>query len=68
MNTTSLKQSTIEALIGKKIIDAENNWIKLDNGLKVYLEDSEIEMLNDGWDDEALAEQHFFKSNPKLNP
>lgn len=63
-----LLSATIQNLIGKKIIHAENDWIELDNGRRIYLETSEIEMLNDDSDDESLAEKLFFKSHPELNP
>jgi hypothetical protein len=46
MTNQKLDQATIDILIGKKIIDAKDNWIKLDNGTTIYIEDSEIEMLN----------------------
>jgi hypothetical protein len=47
MTTEKLMQETIDILIGKKIIDAKDNWIKLENGIVIYIEDSEIKMLND---------------------
>jgi hypothetical protein len=46
MTTEKLNQNTIEILIGRKIIEAKENWIKLDNGTIIYIEDSEIKMLN----------------------
>jgi hypothetical protein len=46
MTNQKLDQATIDILIGKIIIDAKDNWIKLDNGTTIYIEDSEIEMLN----------------------
>jgi len=64
----TFNEATAKALIGKTIIDVQSNYIKLDNGLCIYLEDSEIEILNDGWSDESLAENQFFKSHPELNP
>lgn len=46
MKTESLSIQTIEMLISKKIIDANDNWIKLDNGIVIYLSDEEIQSLN----------------------
>jgi hypothetical protein len=46
MQTQKLSANTIESIVGKKIIEAESNWIKLDNGCIIYLDDQEIEMLN----------------------
>jgi protein transport protein SEC61 subunit alpha len=36
----------MQLLAGAKIIEVGDNWIKLDNGCVIYLEESEIEMLN----------------------
>ena len=46
MQTQKLSETSIESIVGKKIIEAENNWIKLDDGCIIYLDDEEIEMLN----------------------
>ena len=46
MTTIKLSEETRQNLIGKKIIEVGDNWIKLDNGCVIYLEESEIEMLN----------------------
>jgi hypothetical protein len=46
MTTAKLSADTIDMLIGRTIHSAGDNWIKLDNGLVIYLEDSEIEHLN----------------------
>jgi hypothetical protein len=46
MTTQKLSADTINSLIGRTIYNAGDNWIQLDNGLKIYLEDSEIEHLN----------------------
>ena len=46
MQLQKLSETAIESIVGKKIIEAENNWIKLDNGCIIYLDDQEIEMLN----------------------
>jgi len=51
MNKKLLTESVIESLIGKIIIDVKENWIKLDNGLKIYLQDDQIDTLNDILDD-----------------
>jgi hypothetical protein len=46
MQVQNLSENAIESIIGKKIIDAKSNWIKLDDGCIIYLDDEEIEMLN----------------------
>jgi len=46
MTTLNLTQETKEWLLEKKIIDIGLNYIKLDNGLCIYLDESEIEHLN----------------------
>lgn len=46
MTTQKLSADTIKMLIGRTIHDASNNWIQLDNGLRIYLADDEIEHLN----------------------
>lgn len=52
MSTSKLTQATKDGLIGRRIHDVGENYIVLDNGLRIYLEDSEIEHLNDINDDE----------------
>jgi hypothetical protein len=46
MTTAKLTAEAIDMLVGRTIYSACNNWIKLDNGLVFYLDDSEIEHLN----------------------
>lgn len=46
MNISQLTQETIEMLVGKTIIEAQDNWIKLSNGLVIYLTDDEVEHIN----------------------
>jgi hypothetical protein len=46
MTTAKLTAEAIDMLVGRTIYSAGDNWIKLDNGLVIYLEDSEIENLN----------------------
>ncbi len=46
MTTIKISEEAKQGLIGKKIIEVGYNWIKLDNGCIIYLEESEIEMLN----------------------
>lgn len=41
-----LTTESSEYLVGKKIIEANNNYIVLDNGLRIHLEDDEILHLN----------------------
>jgi hypothetical protein len=47
MNVHEFTSPTKDYLTGRKIIEVGNNYIKLDNGLCIYVEDSEIEHLND---------------------
>ena len=46
MATAKLSAEAIDMLVGRTIYSAGDNWIKLDNGLVIYLEDSEIENIN----------------------
>lgn len=46
MTTAKLTAEAIDMLVGRTIYSAGDNWIKLDNGLVIYLEDSEIENIN----------------------
>jgi hypothetical protein len=45
MDTVKLSQDAREALIGKKIISAGDNYITLDNGCNIYIDEDEINML-----------------------
>ena len=33
-------------LVGRTIVSTGDNWIKLDNGIVIYLDDNEVESLN----------------------
>jgi hypothetical protein len=46
MTTAKLSAEAKDMLVGRTIYSAGDNWIKLDNGLVIYLDDSEIEHLN----------------------
>lgn len=46
MTTAKLTAEAINSLIGRTIYNAGDNWIQLDNGLRIYLADDEIEHLN----------------------
>lgn len=46
MTTAKLTAEAINSLIGRTIHDARDNWIQLDNGTRIYLDDSEVESLN----------------------
>ena len=46
MYTTSFTNDTKEYLIGMKIVEVGDNYIVLDNGIRIYIEESEIEMVN----------------------
>lgn len=39
-------KETAELLVGKTIIRVDSNFIQLDNGLQIYLDDEEVEHLN----------------------
>ena len=47
MTIAKLNETAINMLVGRTIHSASDNWIKLDNGLVIYLEDSEVNYLND---------------------
>ena len=46
MTTQKLTDETIDMLVGLTIASAGENWIKLNNGLIIYLDESEIDNLN----------------------
>jgi hypothetical protein len=46
MTTQKLTAEAIDMLVGRTIYSAGDNWIKLDNGLVIYLDESEIDNLN----------------------
>lgn len=46
MTTQTFTEETKDWLVGKKIIDVKENYILLDNGIRIYLGDLEIENLN----------------------
>jgi hypothetical protein len=46
MTTAKLSEATKEMLVGLTIHSVGDNWIKLDNGIVIYLDDNEIESLN----------------------
>ena len=46
MTTAKLSEQANEMLVGLMIMSAGENWIKLGNGLIIYLGDDEIEHLN----------------------
>ncbi len=46
MNTIKLTEEAKESLVGKRIIHAGDNYIVLEDGCRIYLEESEIENLN----------------------
>jgi hypothetical protein len=68
MTKVIFTQATAQSLVGKTIIEVGLNYIRLDNGLRIYLESSEIDDLNQGLDTENLAEKEYFRSHPELNP
>lgn len=51
MTTENFTKETSESLVGKTIIRAESNYIQLDNGLQIYLDDDEVEHLNSFYED-----------------
>lgn len=46
MTTQQFTKETAESLVGKTIIRVEYNFIELDNGLCIYVDDAEVEHLN----------------------
>ena len=46
MTTAKLSAEAKEILVGRTIVNAGDNWIKLDNGIVIYLDDNEVESLN----------------------
>lgn len=46
MITIKFTEEAKESLIGRKIIDIGDNYIVLDNGCRIYLDESEIQNLN----------------------
>lgn len=46
MTYTTFSEETSELLIGKKIIEVGHTYLVLDNGWRIYITQSEIEMLN----------------------
>lgn len=46
MINTSITPWTAEWLLGKKIFEVGPNYIKLENGLCIYLDEQEIDHLN----------------------
>jgi hypothetical protein len=42
MKKNKLSEVVFKNLIGKKIFNVGDNWIQLDNGLKIYLDNLEI--------------------------
>ena len=47
MTKATFTQETAEHLVGKAIIEVGKNYIKLDNGLCIYLDEDEINHLNE---------------------
>lgn len=46
MQTKSFTSETKECLIGMKIVEVGDNYIVFDNGLRIYIEENEIELVN----------------------
>jgi hypothetical protein len=46
MQVEKISPETKDYLVGKKIVDTGDHYIKLDNGLCIYLDDAEIEHIN----------------------
>ena len=47
MTTKSFSEETKEYLIGKTIVSVSDNYIVLSDGCRIYIEDAEIDFLND---------------------
>jgi hypothetical protein len=46
MQVEKISLETKDYLVGKKIVDVGDHYIVLDNGLRIYLDDAEIEHIN----------------------
>ena len=46
MSNTQLTEAAKQMLIGKRIHEVGDNYIRLDNGCQIYLTDEEIDSLN----------------------
>jgi hypothetical protein len=46
MTTQKLSEETKEMLVGLTIHSVGDNWIKLNNGIVIYLDDKEVDSLN----------------------
>lgn len=44
--TEKISDETKKGIVGKKIVEVGDNWIRLDNGLRIYLGDKEVSDLN----------------------
>jgi len=47
MSASGISEQTKEVLINKRIIDIGFDYIVLSNGFRIYLEEAEIDALND---------------------
>ena len=46
MTNTHLNEPSVEMLTGRKIASVGNDYIQLDNGIRIYLAEDEIKHLN----------------------
>ncbi len=51
MTSEKLTYSSRACLLNKKIIDIGENWIKLENGWIIYLDENEISFLNSSFEE-----------------
>lgn len=49
--TTEMTDATKEGIVGKTIVRVGDNWIQLDNGLRIYLGEDEVSHINDMYED-----------------
>jgi hypothetical protein len=47
MSASSISEETKECLLNKRIVDIGIDYIVLSNGFRIYLEEAEIDALND---------------------
>lgn len=53
MSNTKLTESAKQMLIGRTIIGCGDDYIKLDNGLWIYLDEAEMANINSNYEDET---------------
>ena len=49
--TKKISDETKNGIVGKTIVKVGDNWIQLDNGLRIYLDEDEVNHINDMYED-----------------